>query len=264
MTDERFGFACFSSPEEATKAVTEMNCRIVATKPLYIALAQCKEERQAHLTNQYMQRMASVQAVPNPPAPPSGYFMAAIPQTQNRAAYYPPSQIAQLRPSPHWTAQGARPHPFQNMPSAIRPAAPRPPFSTMRPASSQRVANTSIQTMGPHPAAAAAAAAATPAVRTVPQYKNAARVRNPQQHLKAQPRVTMQQPAVHGQEPLTASMLASAPPQEQSKCWIDNSELLHMLESPGSLRSKDDEVVAHQAKEAVQKAFNSATGVPTV
>jgi hypothetical protein len=31
-------------------------------------------------------------------------------QTQNRAAYYPPSQIAQLRPSPRWTAQGARPH----------------------------------------------------------------------------------------------------------------------------------------------------------
>ena len=66
--------------------------------------------------NQYMQRMASVRAVPNPvinpyqPALPSGYFMAAIPQTQNRAEYYPPSQIAQLRPSPRWTAQGARPH----------------------------------------------------------------------------------------------------------------------------------------------------------
>nr|KAF6349592.1 poly(A) binding protein cytoplasmic 3 [Myotis myotis] len=61
-----FGFVRFSSPEEATKAVTEMNGRIVATKPLCVALAQCKEERQAHLTNRYMQRMASVRAVPNP------------------------------------------------------------------------------------------------------------------------------------------------------------------------------------------------------
>lgn len=32
-------------------------------------------------------------------------------QTQNRAAYYPTNQLAQLaRPSPRWTAQGARPH----------------------------------------------------------------------------------------------------------------------------------------------------------
>ncbi|XP_066434473.1 polyadenylate-binding protein 1 [Eleutherodactylus coqui] len=302
-----FGFVCFSSPEEATKAVTEMNGRIVATKPLYVALAQRKEERQAHLTNQYMQRMASVRAVPNPvinpyQPPPSSYFMAAIPPAQNRAAYYPAGQIAQLRPNPRWTAQGARPHPFQNMPGAIRPAAPRPPtFSTMRPASSvprvvsaQRVANTSTQTMGPRPTAAAAAAA-TSTVRSVPQYKYAAGVRNPQQHLNAQPQVAMQQPAVHvqGQEPLTASMLASAPPQEQKQMLgerlfpliqamhptlagkitgmlleIDNSELLHMLESPESLRSKVDEAVAvlqaHQAKEAAQKAVNNATGVAAV
>uniref|UniRef100_A0A8C1MUN4 RRM domain-containing protein n=1 Tax=Cyprinus carpio TaxID=7962 RepID=A0A8C1MUN4_CYPCA len=198
-----FGFVCFSSPEEATKAVTEMNGRIVATKPLYVALAQRKEERQAHLTSQYMQRMASVRAVPNPvlnpyqPAPPSGYFMAAIPQAQNRAAYYPTSQLAQLRPSPRWATQGVRPQHFQGMPNAVRPSGPRPQaFGAVRPASQvprviapQRMAS---QAMGPRPSAAGAATGASQ-VRGVPQYKYAPGVRNPQQHMPTQPQVPMQQ-----------------------------------------------------------------------
>jgi len=37
---------------------------------------------------------------------------------------------------------------FQNMPGAIRPAAPRPPFSTMRPASSQVPRVMSTQRVG--------------------------------------------------------------------------------------------------------------------
>ena len=48
---KRFGFVCFSSPEEASKAVTEMNGRIIVSKPLYVALAQEKEERAANLAS---------------------------------------------------------------------------------------------------------------------------------------------------------------------------------------------------------------------
>jgi polyadenylate-binding protein len=44
-----FGFVCFSSPDEASKAVTEMNQRMINGKPLYVALAQRKDVRRSQL-----------------------------------------------------------------------------------------------------------------------------------------------------------------------------------------------------------------------
>lgn len=44
-----FGFVCFSNPDDATKAVADMNQRMVNGKPLYVALAQRKDVRKSQL-----------------------------------------------------------------------------------------------------------------------------------------------------------------------------------------------------------------------
>lgn len=44
-----FGFVCFSNPDDATKAVAEMNQRMFDGKPLYVALAQRKDVRKSQL-----------------------------------------------------------------------------------------------------------------------------------------------------------------------------------------------------------------------
>uniref|UniRef100_A0A4W5N1D3 Polyadenylate-binding protein n=1 Tax=Hucho hucho TaxID=62062 RepID=A0A4W5N1D3_9TELE len=206
-----FGFVCFSNPEEATKAVTEMNGRIVGSKPLYVALAQRKEERKAHLTNQYVQRIAGMRAMPanaiiNQFQPASGYFMPAVPQV------------------------------------SVEGRAGSNGFEKVVCFTGNALHNSHV-------------------------------------------RVLTYQPAVdvQGQEPLATFGLAAAPPQEQKQMLgerlfpliqamhpslagkitgmlleIDNSELVHMLESNESLRSKVEEAVAvlqaHQAKkDATQK-----------
>merc|ERR1711939_786548 len=77
-----FGFVCYTTPEEATKAVTEMNGKILAQKPIYVALAQRKEQRRAQLEAQIAQRVQQsrmangVQGMPGmyPPQGPAVFY----------------------------------------------------------------------------------------------------------------------------------------------------------------------------------------------
>ncbi|KAB2023476.1 hypothetical protein ES319_D06G021400v1 [Gossypium barbadense] len=68
------GFVAFSTPEEASRALAEMNHKLVVSKPLYVALAQKQEERRASLQAQFsqMRPLAIPSVAPRMPMYPSG------------------------------------------------------------------------------------------------------------------------------------------------------------------------------------------------
>ncbi|CAN8235479.1 unnamed protein product [Cochlearia groenlandica] len=63
-----FGFVAYSKPEEALRAVNEMNGKMIGKKPLYIAVAQRKEERRNHLKSLFahMRPNGSLSSTPSP------------------------------------------------------------------------------------------------------------------------------------------------------------------------------------------------------
>jgi len=271
-----FGFVCFSTPEEATKAVTDMNGRMVEHKPLYVALAQRKEVRRAQLEAQHAARAKLGIPQPQMGYPPGAPMFYQGMHTQRMV--YPQQMVRRPwnpnQPAPHIGVMRNQPMANYQLMPALNGGRGVPP--NQRTGRRQRNGQQQKQRMNNGPQNQNFKYADNVRNRTQPPQQQVQQ-QQPQPVPQQQPEQTEQIPTEPA--PLTIKALAAAP-EEQKKQMIgerlfplveerqpelagkitgmllemDNGELIHLLESQNALEEK--------IKEALQVLHSHTTDEP--
>jgi len=243
-----FAFVCFATPEEATKALTEMNGKIIGNKPLYVGLAQRKDMRRAALEAQFANRTKMM------PPPMRGMYPPGA-----QPMFYPPG--AQPFGMPYPAAPFGRGRGFPAAFPPNMPGAPAPNFMIMPGARGGRGAArggaSAGRGAGPRPGRGSpmdgVGPVPVPMVGAMP--------------IPVQP--PQPAPAMSPAVPLTAQTLNSYPPEEQKRLLGErlypliakvqpsragkitgmildssfNEEMLHLIENTDALNEKIEEAM---------------------
>ena len=209
---KNFGFVCYSSPDEATKAVSEMNGKMIGTKPLYVALAQRKDVRRQALESQINQRQSRMgfngmgapgymgQPVYGYPPMPGYGQPGMMPMRPMMGGYAGGPQMMQNRPryAPNGGGPGMPPMPYGMPPAGPYGMPPNYPRGARPP------------NAGPGPRVNGG-----PSPVGVPQGLPSNGPRGAQ--MPVRPQYAGEQAAAPQAPRLSAQSLARAPPQEQKQ-----------------------------------------------